>query len=274
MIPMRHRIYVLALCAALAAGAQAAEPEVVRFPGKAGTLGGELYRPSGEGPFPVLLYNHGSAAGMLNSQAAKIIGPLFAARGWIFFMPYRRGQGLSADAGPYIGDEIKAASARGGMQEASRTMTRLLGTGHLDDQLSALAWIQSQPYAHGKPVAVAGNSFGGVEAVLGAAKAPYCAAVVASGGAESWSQSPELQEAMKSAARSAASPMMFFQAANDFNLEPSQMLSAERAQAGKITVVKTYDAFGKSAADGHSFAYRGAATWFPDVFSFIDQHCR
>lgn len=271
---MRYRLLLPVLVWTLAAGAQAAEPEIVHFPGNSGTLGGELYRPSGEGPFPVLLYNHGSAAGMLNSQAARIIGPLFAARGWVFFMPYRRGQGSSADAGPYIGDEIKAAAARGGMQEASRTMTRLLSTDHLDDQLAALAWIQSQPYSRGKPVAVAGNSFGGVEAVLGAAKAPYCAAVVASGGAESWSQSPELQEAMKSAARNAASPMMFFQAANDFNLEPSQVLSAERSQAGKTSMVKTYGAFGKTAAEGHSFAYRGAGIWFADVFSFIEQNCK
>ena len=251
-----------------------AAPEIIRFQNGAMELGGEVFKPAGDGPFPAVLYNHGSASGMLNSQASKLIGPLFASKGWIFFMPYRRGQGLSRDAGPYILDEIKAARGRGGVQQASATMVRLLGTEQLDDQLAALAWLKSQSYVQPNRIAVAGNSFGGIETVLGAARAPYCAAVVASGGAESWDESPELQEIMKTAARSANSPMLFFQAANDFNLAPNDVLSAERKQAGKRVEVKTYPAFGTSPAEGHSFAYRGSAIWFPDVFEFIDKNCR
>lgn len=152
-------------------------------------------------------------------------------------------------------------------------MTRLLSTEQLDDQLSALAWLKSQRFVQASRIAAAGNSFGGVETVLGAAKVPYCAAVVASGGAESWDDALELQQVMKAAARTADSPMLFFQAANDFNLAPNEVLSAERRQAGKIVEVKTYPAFGKSAAEGHSFAYRGSATWFPDVYELIGRHC-
>src|SRR5471030_1197491 len=211
--------------------------------------------------------------GMLNSQASNIIGPLFASKGWVFFMPYRRGQGLSLNAGPYIIDEIKVAQKRGGIQEASETMTRLLSTEQLEDQLSAFAWLRTQAFVQQNRIAVAGNSFGGVETVLGAAKLPYCAAVVASGGAESWDESPELQQAMKAAARMANSPMLFFQAANDFNLAPSEVLSSERKKAGKPGEVKTYPAFGKSASEGHSFAYRGSGIWFPDIYEFIDKHC-
>lgn len=250
-----------------------AVPEIVHFQSGGLELGGEIFKPAGGGPFPVVLYNHGSAAGMLNSQASKIIGPLFASKGWIFFMPYRRGQGMSADAGPYILDEIKAARGRGGLQEASATMTRLLSTEQLQDQLSALAWLKSQSFVQPNRIAVAGNSFGGVETVLGAAKVSYCAAVVASGAAESWDDSPELQEVMKAAAHTANSPMLFFQAANDFSLAPNEVLSSERKQAGKSVEVKTYPAFGKSAAEGHSFAYRGSSIWFPDVFDFIEKNC-
>jgi dienelactone hydrolase len=250
-----------------------AVPQIVHFQSGGRELGGEIFKPTGDGPFPAVLYNHGSAAGMLNSQASKIIGPLFASKGWVFFMPYRRGQGLSADAGPYILDEIKAARRRGGLQEASATMTRLLSTEQLEDQLSALAWLKSQSFVQSNRIAVAGNSFGGVETVLGAAKVPYCAAVVASGGAESWDESPELQEVMKAAVRSSSSPMLFFQAANDFNLAPNEVLSSERKQAGKSVEVRTYPAFGNSAADGHSFAYRGSSTWFPDVLDFIVKNC-
>jgi hypothetical protein len=72
-------------------------------------LGGVLYKPEGDGPFPTFLFNHGSAPGRLNDQAFEEIGPVFRDRGWVFFAPYRRGQGLSAAAGPFIGDEIAGA---------------------------------------------------------------------------------------------------------------------------------------------------------------------
>lgn len=97
-----------------ASAAQTDLPEIIYFHNTRLTLGGELYRPAGEGLFPVVLYNHGSAPGMLNSQAAQLIAPLFVAKGWALFMPYRRGQGLSAKSGPYIGDEIEAAYKAGG----------------------------------------------------------------------------------------------------------------------------------------------------------------
>src|SRR5215467_4599595 len=106
------------------------EPEIVHFQNEGVVLGGELFKPTGNGPFPAILYNHGSAPGMLNSQASKVIGPLFASKGWVFFMPYRRGQGLSSEAGPYIGDEIESARRRGGFSEGA-VITKLLSTDHL-----------------------------------------------------------------------------------------------------------------------------------------------
>lgn len=210
---------------------------------------------------------------MLSSQASKTMGPLFAERGWVFFMPYRRGQGLSAKAGPYIGDELADARRRGGMKERSARMVTLLSTDHLQDQLAALQWLKSQKFVQGAQVAVAGNSFGGIETVLGAAQGPYCAAVDAAGGAETWSESPDLQGVLKAAVRKSNVPIFFFQAENDFDLSPSKVLFAEMKQAGKEAVLKIYPPFGSSNSDGHSFAYLGAATWFGDVFAFVQKHC-
>ena len=259
---------------AQAAQAAASEPELVRYPSGEKMLGGELYRPSGPGPFPAVLYNHGSAPGMLNSQASKSIGPMFAGAGWVFFMPYRRGQGLSADAGPYIGDEIAAARRRGGKREAATTLARLLTTDHLDDQLAALAWLRSQSFVSGQRVALAGNSFGGIQAVLGAGRAPVCGAVAASAASESWRDSAELQVAMKEAAARMSAPLLLFQARNDFDLEPHQILAEVRRRAGKPVEHKLYPAFGHSTKDGHSFAYLGADVWFSDVLGFLNQACK
>jgi carboxymethylenebutenolidase len=183
---------------------------VVTFPSGRITLHGVLYQPAGKGPFPAVLYNHGSAAGMLSNEAFDALGPVFADHGWVFFAPYRRGQGLSASAGPFIGDQIAAAEKNSGHTAAVESMIRLLETDHFNDQASALYWLQQQPFVQRNHIAVAGNSFGGIEAVLGAEKLPYCAAIDAAGGAESWKYAqPQLKDTMTEAVRNAHAPIFF-----------------------------------------------------------------
>ena len=248
--------------------------EVVSFPNGNITLQGVLYKPEGTGPFPAVVYNHGSAAGMLSSEAFEAIGPVYVGRGWVFFAPYRRGQGLSASAGPYIRDEINAAAKSSGIRAAAATMVRLLETDHLDDQLAALAWLRKQSFVQPDRIAVAGNSFGGVEAVLGAERAQYCAAIDAAGGAESWALAPELQALMIRAVRGSQTPIFFFQAENDHDLSPSRTLSKIMKEAGKPFELKFYPPFGNSPQDGHSFTWLGSFTWADDVFLFLEKYCR
>jgi carboxymethylenebutenolidase len=247
--------------------------DTVAFPSGQLTLHGLLYKPVGTGPFPAVLYDHGSAPGMLNNQAFDILGPLFVSQGWVFFAPYRRGQGLSANAGPYIGDEIAASEKKGGIRAGAATMVRLLQTDHLDDQLAALAWLRRQPFIQPKRIAVAGNSFGGVETVLAAEREPFCAAIDAAGGAESWAEAPELRRVMERAVRNARAPIFFFQAENDFDLTPTKVLSAAMKDAGRPFQMKIYPPFGTSPSDGHSFPYLGSSIWASDVFSFLKAHC-
>jgi carboxymethylenebutenolidase len=247
--------------------------ELVSFPSGSLTLRGVLYKPDGAGPFPAVVYNHGSAPGMLSKDAFEALGPVFASRGWVFFGPYRRGQGLSASAGPFIGDQIDAARKNGGIRAGAATMVRLLETDHLDDQLAALAWLRTQAFVRPNRIAVAGNSFGGVEAVLGAERGSYCAAVDSAGGAQSWAVAPDLRARMTQAVRNSRAPIFFFQAANDYDLSPSRTLSAEMKAAGKAFEMTIYPAYGKSASDGHTFGYFGSAVWADDVFRFLNQHC-
>ena len=247
--------------------------EVVSFPSGNLTLHGVVYKPKGAGPFPAILYNHGSAPGMLSSEAFEALGPVFASRGWVFFGPYRRGQGLSASAGPYIGDEIAAADKKGGLSDAAATMVRLLETDHLDDQLAAREWLRKQDYIKPDAIAVGGNSFGGIETVLGAERGNYCAAIDSAGGAQSWAQAPELRELMTRAVRNSKTPIFFFQAENDYDLSPSRTLSAAMKDAGKAYETKIYPPWGNAVGDGHTFGYFGAKVWADDVFRFLDQHC-
>lgn len=304
--------------------AQVSEPpsalgEIVTINAGDRTLHGVLYRPAGPGPFPAVLYNHGSAPGMLNNQAFEALGPLFASRGWAFFAPYRRGQGLSASAGRYIGDEIADVRRQGlwrgaamavpvlalmwfgvlrrqrpgirisavvalglcsawainvgAHRAAASTMVRLLDTEQFADQLAALEWLQHQSFVQPDRIAAAGNSFGGVQAVLGAERAQYCAVVDAAGGAESWATSPGLRTLMEGAVRRARAPVLFIQAENDYDLSPSRSLASAMHDAGKTADVKIYARFGQSPAEGHSFAWRGGSIWAEDVFGFLSKHC-
>ncbi len=51
--------------------------ETVTFPSGDITLHGVLYKPEGSGPFPAVVYNHGSAPGMMSEQAFAALGPVF-----------------------------------------------------------------------------------------------------------------------------------------------------------------------------------------------------
>jgi dipeptidyl aminopeptidase/acylaminoacyl peptidase len=192
----------------------------------------------------------------------------------VFFAPYRRGQGLSSDAGPYIQDQIQAAQASGGEALAAETMVRLLSTEQLQDQMAALAWLRQQPFVRPKLIAAMGNSFGGIETVLGAEQASYCAAVDASGGAESWHKAPSLQSRMLHAVEYAKSPIFFFQAENDYSLAPSRTLYAAMTASHESAEIRIYPSYGSSPQQGHSFAYRGASIWFGDVLGFLEANCK
>lgn len=227
--------------------------EIKHFKNGQLNLAGELYKPKGKGPFPTILYNHGSAPGMLSSEASKVIAPLFVQKGWAFFMPYRRGQGLSTKAGKYIGDEVDKV--------------RALKTDHFSDQIAGLSWLKTQKFVNQNKIAVMGNSFGGIQTILATSQNKFCAGVDAAGASESWAKSKELQDIMKDAVAKAQAPLLFFQAENDFDLSPTKILSGIKGE------MKIYPAFGKTAKDGHSFAYRGSSIWFEDVFQFISKHC-
>lgn len=250
-----------------------AATETVSFTSATLKLGGLLLRPEGNGPFPAVLYNHGSAPGSSSDTAFAYLAPVFAKQGWVFFMPYRRGQGLSSSAGPYILDEIDKARQTGGPEAAQKTQLWLLQTDQLADQLAARAYLQSLGFVQARRIAVAGNSFGGIEALLGAEQGGYCAAVDAAGAAESWSQSAPLRERMLHAVDNTRVPILFFQAANDYDLTPSRELFDFQHKAGRPAELKVYPAFGSTPADGHSFAYRGVAGWSADVLDFLMRSC-
>lgn len=98
-------------------------------------------------------------------------------------MPYRRGQGLSEDQGPYIMNQIKAAWWNP-FESAEKKLVELHQGVHLNDQIAALARLREQSFSDSARIATAGNSFSSIQVMLGMASADYCAGINAAGAAE------------------------------------------------------------------------------------------
>jgi len=270
----RHRKSILSACLlallvflSQPAHAQTApNPVEVTFPSGELVLHGFLYKPEGKGPFPTVLWNHGSERrpGWLPDLA-----PMFLSKGYILFIPHRRGQGRSP--GEYVMDLLERANQSGGAQARSRKLVELMEQ-HLEDQMAALAYLKSVPEVDQQRMAVAGCSFGGIQTVLMAEKGLGLRAVVDfAGAAQNWEHSAELRARMTEAVRHAQMPIFFIQAKNDYDVSPSRDLAAAMEKSSKPHELEIFPKFGKSNQEAHEFCIHGGDIWADRVFPFFAQ---
>ena len=66
----------------------------VSFPSGGLRLRGVLFRPTGSARAPAILFNHGSEKEW-DAERERAMARLFVERGYVFFLPYRRGHGGS-----------------------------------------------------------------------------------------------------------------------------------------------------------------------------------
>jgi dienelactone hydrolase len=241
-----------------AVGAFAAPPEEVTFPSGRLELHGFVFRPEGAGPFPAILYNHGSEP---RPGSKPELGRLFSDSGYVFFVPHRRGQGRSA------------ADGRGVLALGALALNDV----QLEDQLAALSYLKGLAYVDPGRIAVAGCSFGGIQTILAVeANADknlgLRVAVDFAGAAQTWGSSSALRQRLVDAVRKATVPVMFVQAGNDYDLTPSYVLAKELEKLGKPYKLSIYPPYGSTVQDGHGgFCSRGGAVvWGPEVLSFLD----
>jgi carboxymethylenebutenolidase len=257
-------------------------PETIVIPSGNLQLKGFLWRPNGPGPFPTVLFNHGSGgadadhtAGLPITEAAEKLAPVFLKHGYAFLYLFRRGQGLSGDQGPFMQDILRQEEAARGKQARQHLQYMLATTDHLHDVMAALSFLKTAPAIDAKRIAIAGHSFGGQVTLLAAERDNTLrAAVTFAAAAGSWERSLELRERLRAAAEKTTAPIMLVQAANDYSTAPSRELAGELRRLHKSYVLKIYPPVGQTSDDGHNFLYIGIPQWEHDVFGFLDEHLK
>jgi carboxymethylenebutenolidase len=249
---------------ALAQGISMAQskPEEVVFPATGRELHGFLWKPEGAGPFPAVVWNHGSEK-LPGSHPA--LAQFYTAHSYVFFVPHRRGQGRSP--GEYIQDLVAQAPPG----ERARRMVEFQQA-EVDDVVAGLDYLKSQAFVDPARVVISGCSYGGIQTLLAGERDLHVMALVPfAPGAMSWEQNGPLQDRLIRAIDLAKAPVFLIQAENDYSLAPSHALSKEANKKKKDFQSKIYPAFGSTHQDGHwGFCSSATDVWGNDVLAFLE----
>lgn len=221
------------------------------------------FRPEGEGPFPVVLINHGRARGDAKLQGRyrpMVAAREFVNRGYAVVAPMRQGFGNSGGAEIRVGCNVHS----NGLQQA-RSVGR------------ALDWVSRQPWADVSRTVVIGQSHGGLatlaygtQAREGVKLLVNFAGGLRQAGCSAWEDT--LIRAIGDYARQTRVASLWFYGDNDSYFSPFVWRSAferYRENGGPATLV----AFGSFGSDAHAlFGSRaGLAIWLPVVMAAFDR---
>lgn len=240
-------------------------------------LEGFLYKPGGQGPFPALVWNHGSEQfPEPPNPEFPGIASVFVPQGYVVFAPVRQGQGKSQ--GPYITDQVQQEKKTKGDAAGDLLQVQLLEGPHLDDQLAGLAYLKNLTFVDKNRLGVIGCSLGGIQTLLGAERgAGYKVAVALSPAAESWVGNPLLQQRLIKAVSGINVPIFIIHPAKDASLLPGPALAQEFQRLGKPYQLKMYPPIGTPEQQSHCFggqAAHGQDIWAADVLSFFAKYLK
>ena len=230
------------------------------------------YRPSGRGPFPVVVYSHGSRKGYEREERPMaFVGTMLAGQGYLVVVPERRGYGKSE--GRTFTEEV-------GTDVASRMIARL--EAEADDVGAALTYAATIDGADSSRLALVGFSQGGSISIRAASKRPDVRALVdQAGGSLTWPRSPDLRRALTVWAKTLKMPVLCMDAANDATTDAVKAVCDAAHRAGAETGVTIYPPFTPASnpdniAPGHLIFGPGAgvAIWRQDLITFLNAHAR
>lgn len=219
------------------------------FFGKEKTLKMEatIYKPEGAGPFPVLVWSHGSTGGVVPATQTLRVNTLakyFLAKGYVVIAPMRRGRGASE--GDY--DEPYGCESRPDVRPSQ-------------DLEAALVWIKSLPYVDKDKIVLGGWSRGGMLSVVYASekKDPAVKAILNFVGG--WNY--EMCMVNEDVFRRAPTPVKAFFLYGDRDTYYTGSAGERYAKLSGNAVVKIYPA-------GHGLASR-PDLYADDVFAYLKE---
>lgn len=242
--------------------------QVVMIPAAFGSRTVELettiFKPPGEGPFPVVVMNHGKALGNPRNQNRDrfiVLSREFVKRGYAVVIPMRKG--FSKSSGDYI--------------DRGCDMTGH-GYSQAEDLQSTLDYLRTQHWADAERVIVAGQSYGGLTAMaFGTRHYPgvkglinFAGGLKMHGGDCRWQQS--LVQAFAAYGAKTALPSIWFYGENDNHFGPDLAARLHNAyiQAGGNARLIAYGAF-KKDAHGMSGSRDGVKIWWPETEKFLKE---
>jgi len=235
-------------------------------------LEGYVFKPAGRGPFPVVVWSHGSEPRPGAGGQFDGIARVFVPHGFVVFAPTRRGHDESD--GAYITYERARAVGAGGQRAGDSLVARRLPAEQLDDQLAGIAWLEHVPFVDATRMVVAGCSFGGVQALLaaeGGKARGIRAAVTMSPFAMNWDHNVAARERLMRGVARVDVPVFLIQPPKDVSLGPSRDLGAEFHRLGKDYRGKVYPDTIPAEMQSHCFGGgQGNSIWAADVLSFVD----
>lgn len=242
--------------------------ETISYPSGKLKIEAYVFKPEGSGPFPVVVYNHGSRAGHEREERPfAYVGEMLAASGYVVVVPERRGYGKSD--GPTFEEVV-------GEDRGPRFVTRVQQ--ETDDVLAAVEFTKTLPYVDPARMGVMGWSFGGIVSVFAASRSTAFRAVVDQAGAAlTWDYSPAMQGALKESAGKMQIPLLAMVAENDRTTESVKAVVREAQKHGAAAKLIVYPAFkprdAGGVAPGHMiFGKEGARLWEADVKEFLARY--
>ena len=222
-----------------------------------------LYRPPGNGPFPLALVSHGSTGGGAVSPRLTLrpetLAPLLVARGIVVLAPMRRGRGASG--GSY--DEPYGCDYGGAQRGLENAMA---------DTDAALAYARTLPYVDSSRVLLAGSSRGGLLSIAYAQRRPGIAAGIVNfvGGWHGDTCPNDFNRyVFRRAGAAVTVPTLWLYTENDRYYSPRSIraYANEFESAGGRVTLRVYPPQG---ADGH-YLTRYPDVWRGDLESFLDR---
>ncbi len=228
-----------------------------------------LYRPPGRGPFPLVVYNHGSRQGEERAEwPVAFIARLLTEQGYAVLVPERRGYGRS---------EGKTFSEEIGTDRGPRYVARLEAeTGDLLAAVQHVVTAEGSAGTDPRRIAVMGWSFGGIVTTFAAARThDFAAVIVQAPGALTWDHSPPLQAALRAAAARSQAPILCMVAENDATTESTREVCRNAGGPKELKVYPPFTPAQARSAPGHAlFSPQGVAIWGKDALAFLGRYLR